>query len=884
MLAKKVRVILTLLFVLALFCFYWFTDYWQSTPLPQNQHKLPPLQLSSQSPEFYNPYDRLDSRKVLLGGFHYHHITFKKRFDPVEMFRLYQKRGLNFINYSDYNQVTDSSKYNPFYIPTYEHGLTLWPRRSHHFSMIGVYNEKPLPLRYPFYQSPETLQKNILRLRRHVDFLVLNHPNHFKTWKAGDLHSIKQINAIEVLTPYGNSEDHWDSLLSKGQLIWGVSAPDIHDPYKRPWAARYLVINSKSRQPKHILDALKRGNYYLVWDKMWAYPVYLDSVTINEKGMVTFRFFDKLRELAIIGKGGKVLKEASYTNQIQIHKDQIDSYARVRGINSNFRILLNPIIKAKSFKEIDFLPPKPERIAPPPKSKAAVIFTNELSLEESFYLTTLFRGTLGSRLIFQPDAESYLPCSDLYHRFFGAPFPPSALDEISLAPIWFFVDFAEGQLSPHHLSTLQKQENKRTLLIHWQKESSSKSKLQEQFPSIPLITLKYADHQELNLMFIYLLKKLSRLPSGVVARDFLDWAASKEVNLIDSLNNLALPQLPLEKEKALDKLSLIFQKKFIQLRTRPAPENIKGRLKGGYFEFFGGLATFIHSASHLPSELLNSLMKMHFLSGSVAKPGAGFFCSSDNKNVGSHILTGALPKYLPFAYLPHNLKAMNKLAHFTQTDFGKWRNSAFETTKKIHKLFIVGDILKQKSEKQAVKIETFIKQLEKQGAAIHYFDRSSSKNSSIKLFLKEIPSATFTFSTPTEQSCTHIDEFRYVRKEKCQGYFSTLQALDKFIRPAESPLFAESEDLFQKITTLSEFSPADLFGAKNFKLNRAYWPIYKENQTLGLEHKYRYRYQQHIPYPPYGIGPGSLGMFYSYGENTQSKQKLLMEDYIIEKP
>ncbi|XOV94081.1 MAG: CehA/McbA family metallohydrolase [Bacteroidota bacterium] len=234
-----------------------------------------------------------DNFKWYKGNTH-SHTTLSGHADthPDTVALWYLDRGYNFLILSEHNTFIDPA------------GVHLPENRRKDFILIAgeevsAYNEihttgmntnRLVPAHYPkpLYDI-EALDPfdnlKIFMMQEHVDSIraaegvpILNHPNWRSGASAAEIVQVERLHMLELynghpdVNNWGNEvhasmEVKWDSLLTAGRKIYGVSSDDAH--FFQDWAEDisnpgrgWVMVKSKELTSDAITDAMVRGDFY----------------------------------------------------------------------------------------------------------------------------------------------------------------------------------------------------------------------------------------------------------------------------------------------------------------------------------------------------------------------------------------------------------------------------------------------------------------------------------------------------------------------------------------------------------------------------------------------------------------------------------------------
>ncbi len=122
------------------------------------------------------------------------------------------------------------------------------------------------------------MQKHVDSTRRAGGIPILNHPNWRSGVSAANIQQVDRLNMIELynghpdVNVWGNKkhasmEQKWDSLLTAGRKIYGVSSDDAH--FFHDWGVDvsnpgrgWVMVQSEKLTPDAITNAMEAGKFY----------------------------------------------------------------------------------------------------------------------------------------------------------------------------------------------------------------------------------------------------------------------------------------------------------------------------------------------------------------------------------------------------------------------------------------------------------------------------------------------------------------------------------------------------------------------------------------------------------------------------------------------
>jgi len=210
---------------------------------------------------------------------------------PDTVARWYLDRGYNFLILSEHNQfINPDSVYLPanrredfILIP----GEEVTDHQNVHTTAMNIH--RVIPPQRP--NDLSTIENNpyenfkIYLMQKHTDSIrgaggipILNHPNWESGVPASDIEQVERLNMIELYNGHpevnnwgteihASMEQKWDSLLSAGRRIYGVSSDDAH--YFQDWGVNvsnpgrgWVMVKSERLTPDDITNAMAKGDFY----------------------------------------------------------------------------------------------------------------------------------------------------------------------------------------------------------------------------------------------------------------------------------------------------------------------------------------------------------------------------------------------------------------------------------------------------------------------------------------------------------------------------------------------------------------------------------------------------------------------------------------------
>jgi hypothetical protein len=285
------------------------------------------------------------------GNTHTHTLNSDGDSTPDDVVRWYREHGYQFLVLTDHNFLTSVDGLNAL------HGADEQFLVVKGEEVSDRAGDKPLHINGLDVNAVvppqggasvvEVLQRNVDAIRRARGIPHINHPNFRWAITADELGQVRNNRLFEVFNghPQVNNlggggvpglEQAWDSILSRGTLLYGIAVDDAHY-FKQPGNPNvpgpgrgWVMVRAPRLDARSLLEALERGDFYASTGVELAdYRVNGRQVTVSVKPTA----FSKYR-IQFIGKDGRVLSEAANTTATyDIRGDE--GYVRARIVESN---------------------------------------------------------------------------------------------------------------------------------------------------------------------------------------------------------------------------------------------------------------------------------------------------------------------------------------------------------------------------------------------------------------------------------------------------------------------------------------------------------------------------------------------------------------------
>ncbi|MBM9502236.1 phosphoesterase [Leptospira sp. 201903071] len=353
--------------LLFLFFMHLLVSWFLSSPL--RSEKVVPFHGSF----IHSPYSQTKQR-WLKTAFHLHSDRdgFSPfRSNPKEIQERYLEKKYDLIGITDYLKVSGIESGNPKFFPGYE-----WGRDFNRKHILALGAHDAVFDFFPVYSTIGNLQWTIDRMQREGSFVIVSHPTLEGSISYRDVEKLRNLDAVEVFSPFGDSVSEWIRLLDQGYSVLAVSGDDLHyfpgeliramklPLYERIFHeltfsnqnegeafTRYILLNVDSTDRKEVIKNLKRGNYVSVL-KLVDYmddPGILNLKIQDKK--ISVEFPEKFLKLEFLGKGGRILKEEFQKTRGEYMFLPEDEYVLVKATFPSGFLYSNPFYRTETPKE-----------------------------------------------------------------------------------------------------------------------------------------------------------------------------------------------------------------------------------------------------------------------------------------------------------------------------------------------------------------------------------------------------------------------------------------------------------------------------------------------------------------------------------------------------
>lgn len=199
------------------------------------------------------------------GNLHCHTTNSDGRKTPAEAVDWYHSHGYDFLAITDHNKMTDVSCMGDqrfLVLP----GLETHPGESavgSNYHLVAIGGSRG----FDFTRTDFPVQEAIDRLRADGAVVFLGHP-HWSGLTYDEIMPLENIIGLEVFNTVclvevgkGYSSVHWDDLLARGKLLWGLATDDTH--WGKPGEGMgWVMVRAPELTTAAIKEALTAGRFY----------------------------------------------------------------------------------------------------------------------------------------------------------------------------------------------------------------------------------------------------------------------------------------------------------------------------------------------------------------------------------------------------------------------------------------------------------------------------------------------------------------------------------------------------------------------------------------------------------------------------------------------
>ena len=301
------------------------------------------------------------------GNTHTHTINSDGDSPPDVVVRWYRENGYHFVVITDHEFLTDVAPLNAllgangkFLVVRGQEVTQILPDSTHpdrrRQGHVNAINLTRVVLPQGGATLAESYARNLAAIRAAGGLPQVNHPNWRWSVRLNDMLDLPDSTIFEIRNGHpginslggtdaaGNialsTEALWDSLLTRGKLLFGAGTDDAHY-FTRPWdrsaprpGQSWIFVRARELTPDAIVAALRRGEFYastgVTLGDYRTEPGFIALTIVHTRGAGE----DTRFRTEFIGRGGRVLATVhGLSARYDIRGDE--GYVRARITDSN---------------------------------------------------------------------------------------------------------------------------------------------------------------------------------------------------------------------------------------------------------------------------------------------------------------------------------------------------------------------------------------------------------------------------------------------------------------------------------------------------------------------------------------------------------------------
>ncbi|MDP4119054.1 MAG: hypothetical protein Q8873_07690 [Bacillota bacterium] len=297
---------------------------------------------------YTNPYEGIETMQWYKANLHTHCGTGKGtpgRHELKDVIGLYRECGYSVLAVTNRDMFTDAGQYEEEFDMTLIDGYEYCQGKE-----MLILNTKNV-----IYGNNQQVIDSAIR-DGGVSFIC--HPNRAiptgedmdengeyilkKCWSPAEIDRLSGFTGIEILNGKafriggsGLAIDVWDYFLTHGKLIWGIGTDDFHR-----WedlSRAFTVIYAPSRSKKDIINAIKRGRFY-VSNGLLIKDVNFENNVLKISAKEEVPTFSNGCRFTVVGEHGRVLL-TRFGDELVYEVNDKEKYIRVQ-ITSEYGSML----------------------------------------------------------------------------------------------------------------------------------------------------------------------------------------------------------------------------------------------------------------------------------------------------------------------------------------------------------------------------------------------------------------------------------------------------------------------------------------------------------------------------------------------------------------
>ncbi len=285
------------------------------------------------------------------GNTHTHTLNSDGDSTPDDAVKWYREHGYQFLVLTDHNFLTSVDGLNAlhganekFLVVKGEEVTDTFGDFSLHINGLDVARQVE-----PQHGTSvvDVVQRNVNAIRKEGGIPHINHPNYRWSITADELRQIQNNKLFEIYNGHPEVnlaggggvpglEEVWDSILTKGVLLYGIAVDDAH-VFKQPGNAAvagpgrgWVMVRAPRLESRALLDAMERGDFYASTGvTLRDYSATRERIAVDVQVTGTSKY-----RIQFLGSGGRILSEVAAPKASYDIKGN-EGYVRARVLESN---------------------------------------------------------------------------------------------------------------------------------------------------------------------------------------------------------------------------------------------------------------------------------------------------------------------------------------------------------------------------------------------------------------------------------------------------------------------------------------------------------------------------------------------------------------------
>ena len=259
----------------------------------------------------------------LKGNTHSHSTVSDGCYSPLELAKLYEEKGYDFLSMTDHNVFVPHNELPEeklLLLTGVEHDIDYRSDKCTHIVGLGAKSQSHTSYECRKFKKEELSDQQMAdMMAKDGQFVSLAHP----VWSHMEIEEIMELenlNAIEVynngtehLAHGGNAELIWEYLLRRGRKIFAIASDDVHVP--EDLFGGWIWLKAEERSKEAVLKALFEGQFYAsTGPEIYDFGIEDGEAYLSCSPCRAIHFVSFMpRGKSYFAKDGKLVKEARHS-------------------------------------------------------------------------------------------------------------------------------------------------------------------------------------------------------------------------------------------------------------------------------------------------------------------------------------------------------------------------------------------------------------------------------------------------------------------------------------------------------------------------------------------------------------------------------------------